>query len=497
MYAGTLSAQQEFVEFGSRQYVPYGPLQNTPDWDWFAPVSDADVTGPPYQEDGYFFGYERLNWWIAKPNRSAIGAESLEVQNAYYNQAVNYVYFAPAAHVIGGLAVAQLSLRFPIIGAGQTSNFLVGPGANVFGNDIANSIDVAVPTTNSGNGNRWEFGYVDGKWGWMASVIDRIEMHETYDYGFDDLRRDEQGAAQGIPGVDGLQVPTNNIVFRTNVGIIIAIAPTALPPLAPVPSIQGLQPIDGLLTVSVLFEDPNDLLVGFIDGNSDGLADDINGDLIIDQNDMLRLAPTFDDVRVRNNAKLSGVELMSIRRKRPTYHGLASEVYLGVRFLELDDWFGFSGRGGILADTEVTTRALNRIVGPQFGFRFAKPHGRWNFNIQGRAMFGANFMSIRQNGAIADHLTPGLPGVPFRLAPITFSHYTNDEKFSPVGELRAEASIRMFRGVSAKIGWNGIVMGGITRGSNATRWRLPDMGIINSTEEAFIQGVNAGFEVRR
>ena len=238
-------------------------------------------------------------------------------------------------------------------------------------------------------------------------------------------------------------------------------------------------------------------LVGFIDGDSDGLADDINGDLVIDENDMLRLAPTFDDARIRNNAEISGVELMSIRRKKPTYNGLAAEVYLGVRYLELDDTFDFLGRGGILADTTVNTRAINRIVGPQFGFRFTKPNGRWNCSVQGRALFGANFLSIRQNGTIAELLTPGLPGVPFRLAPATYSHYVNDEKFSPVGELRADASIRLFRSVSAKIGWNGIVMGGITRGSSATRWRLPNMGIINSTEEVFVQGVNVGVEVRR
>ena len=158
-------------------------------------------------------------------------------------------------------------------------------------------------------------------------------------------------------------------------------------------SIQALLAIDGLLTVHVIFEDPFNTLLGFVDLDGDGLADDLNGDGIIDDNDQLRFGVTFDDMHVVNSTELSGVELMSIRRKRRTYRGAFVEMYLGVRYLEVDDRFDVVARGGVLADSSWNQRALNRIVGPQFGFRWHKRNGRWDLGIQGRAMMGANFIS--------------------------------------------------------------------------------------------------------
>ena len=485
MTARSSHAQYEFAEF-SRQYVPFGPAA-VPDWQWFAPVAEADVMGPPNQGDGYFFSYERLNWWTAKPNRNSIGANAQ--QTAYYNQSVNYFYFAIVDD--DGIVVADtLSSRSVLVGPGQTfDSIFFYDGVDVpLGNIIDNSIDVAIPKTHSGSGNRWEFGWMDGHWGWMASILDGVDMGDTYFYGFDDKRLDQLAAAQGTDGIDG---------FNSNQIVVIDGQPTVIAPIAPTPGEQAVLAVDGLLTVQVLFEDPFDLLVGFIDGNGGGIADDINNDLNLDENDMLRLAPTFDDVRVRHAANLQGVELISIRRKKPTYRGMGAEVYLGVRYLELKDTMDFLGRGGILADTSILTRANNRIIGPQFGFRLTKPKGRWNFTVQGRALFGANFLNIRQDGVIADHLTPGPAGVPFALAPSDFSNSLNDEKFSPVGELRAEAAMLLTRAIKLKVGWNGLVIGGATRATNATRWRLPNMGIINSDEEVFIQGVNAGFEINR
>jgi hypothetical protein len=73
----------------------------------------------------------------------------------------------------------------------------------------------------------------------------------------------------------------------------------------------------------------------------------------------------------------------------------------------------------------------------------------------------------------------------------------NDEKFSPVGELRAEASILLTSKVALKFGWNGMVIGGLSRAANTISYSLPNMGIVDHTEEAFVQGVNVGIEINR
>ncbi len=83
------------------------------------------------------------------------------------------------------------------------------------------------------------------------------------------------------------------------------------------------------------------------------------------------------------------------------------------------------------------------------------------------------------------------------MAPTSFFHILNDEKFSPVGELRAEASLLVTKSIALKVGWNGTVIGGLSRASNTIRYRLPNMGIVDHNDEAFAQGVNFGFEICR
>jgi hypothetical protein len=188
---------------------------------------------------------------------------------------------------------------------------------------------------------------------------------------------------------------------------------------------------------------------------------------------------------------------MSIRRKLPTFHNNFAEVYLGMRYLELEDHFSMLGLGGIMADTLVQQQVENRMVGPQFGFRWARQRGRWNFDLQGRGFFAANFGTITQDAEIGTLMTTGQPGVPARLAPTVLYHTENFQNFSPAGDFRAEVGMQLTQAIRAKVGWNGMIIGGISRASNTIEYRLPSMGITNHTEEVFIHGVNFGVEINR
>ncbi len=470
----TLNAQHDYVDFGSGQYVPFGPA-STPDWQWFAPVTHEQLMEKPYQKDGYFFSYEYLDWWLSKSDRALIGSNTQQSIDAYYSHSYQYQYVDPEQ-------------------SGRT--LIAAPGAEL---TMENSVMVADPQTKEGNGNRFEVGYLQDRWGWMVSVIDGIEFNSSQYYGGDDKRRDQLGAAQGLPGLDGFF--TNQIVAVDGQPVTDG---NSGDPVAPVASIQALLAIDGLLSVHMLFNDPNNLLVGFIDiaDNDDGtlvpdgIADDVNGDGFIDENDRVRFGVTFDDMLVNHNTDLTSVEVTGIRRKRKTYHGASVDGFLGVRYLEFDDRMNVLARGGVLGDSAWNNRALNRLVGPQIGFRYHKRHGRWDLGVQARGMFAANFLSTRLDGKIGDHATPGLLGAP-NMPPTAFNQVRNDEIFSPVGEFRAEASLLLTRKLAFKVGWNGMIMGGLSRAANTIQYDLPKPGILSHTEEAFAQGVNVGFEINR
>ena len=169
MCAGTLSAQ-EYVDFGSRQYVPFGPIQNSPDWDWFAPVSDDLLNQGPHKGDGYFCSYERLKWWLSKPDAAPIGATVAQPVNAFYTSSVYTVFDNDFSN----------------------RTLIAAPGGNV---EFTNSVTSGNPTTSNGWGNRWEVGYVQDRWGWMVSVLDGVKLQNHLSFGLDDQRRNQLAAA--------------------------------------------------------------------------------------------------------------------------------------------------------------------------------------------------------------------------------------------------------------------------------------------------------------
>jgi hypothetical protein len=412
-----------------------------------------------------------------RPERAAIGIAG-NVQ-AFSPSSANYIWTDINTTTLGN------GLDGP--NAGNSANLsqravIVGSGADII---QFNGIDDAYSSHVSGWGNHYEFGWVDGYTGWMARIYQGIDMHNTDLYGFDDKRRDQLGAAQGLDGIDG--IPD---LDGTGAG-------TATNPVAPVNGIQAILSIDGLLQVPVVFDDPFGLLLGFTDNDFNQLPDDRNNDGVINDLDLVRMAVVFDDMQVDNSSHVNSVEIMGIRRKKQLHGGGTAELFVGARYLELDDRFTVLARGGTLADTNWDNHALNRIVGPQFGIRVAKSTYRWRSSLQGRFMAGANFLSIRQTGVIGDHLLNGAPGVPNAFGANEFFHRMSDEQFSPTGELQYETSYLLTSKVSFNVAWVGTVVGGVTRAANTVAYRLPNLGIINREEEIFTHGVIAGIEINR
>ena len=475
-----------------QHYQPFGPVDYNPDWQWFAP--DLHLNPGPRPNEGYFFGYERLNWSLSKPSRAPIGIGGPAFGTL---QAPTVVIPSPLAPGDNQAGVAPT----------QTT-----ASANITSND---AILIAVPNTEFGWGNRIDLGYLVDRDGWLLSVQWGLKQTFEHQYGMDDVRLMQLPSAQGIAGLDGVSI--NDPAFGSPPPAPDPGTPQIAgdPPVAPIPGILGYQAIQGLLAVPIFFEDPFGLLRGFIDINNDEIPDDVNlngvfgnledtdGDgtpdalVPVDEGDIFALIPEFDQVNVRNHTKLSSVELMKMRRLTPTHHGSIIELFYGVRYVKFRDRFSVEALGGPLADSYWLNDATSNIVGPQFGFSHYNKRGRWTFGMQGRFLAGANFSSLKLNGILGSEIVPGQPNNPAFMGPSLFVRGVNDNFFSPVGELRVDTSFQLAKSVSLQVGWTGVVIDNVTRASNTIDYRLPTLELSPSEEEVFINGLNFGVVVNR
>ncbi len=472
-------------EVWAQHYQPFGPVDHNPSVQWFAPVNDFLLEQNPSANEGYFFSYERMNWTVQKPDRSPIGDDSSVISTIPSTTAI---FLTPDQQNVT-VAAAGGALNVPQF----------------------NTITIAVPHSESGWGNRYELGYMVEDQGWIVGILGGLKQHFEAVYGADDQRLGMLASAEGLDGEDGIQFdsPLAGQIDPPP-------APPGVAPIAPTPGFNAISPFDGFREVSVVFADPLGLRDGFVDLNLDTFADDLNfngifgndgadtvGDGVpdtpapIDFGDLTRLATIFDVLEVRDQVNINGVELMKMKRMLPTHRAANIELFYGVRYLEVDNRFQVIGRGGVLADSQWHNRALNRVVGPQIGFRHYHRRRRWTFDVEGRFMAGANFLSIEQNGVFGTEVLAGAPDNPFFMGPTTFANKLTREKFTPVGELRVETAFNLTRAIALQVGWTGLVAGNVARASDTILYRVPSLGIINHDEDIFTQGVNFGVEINR
>ena len=150
-----------------------------------------------------------------------------------------------------------------------------------------------------------------------------------------------------------------------------------------------------------------------------------------------------------------------------------------------------------MADSNWRNQADNRMIGPSFGLRASRQERYWTTRVSAKFLAGANFLSIRQRGLLASHLTTGAPGVPLAWGGNAFFHRLGDERFSPVGEFKADAAFQVTRLVKLRAGWTGTIIGNVARASNTVVYDLPTLGIRNGREAAFSHFGSFGFEINR
>jgi hypothetical protein len=262
-------------------------------------------------------------------------------------------------------------------------------------------------------------------------------------------------------------------------------------------------------------EDPDSLPIPFLH-----LADDINGNGILgafpiivvgpdgvarqafihDFDDLHKFNIYFNNVTIRSRTETDGVEAMWV-------HELTNQHYMakhqnnrlsfswGARFLRMDDQFRVDADGSILGRSFWDTNFTNNIVGPQVGLQWVNQRQRWRLYTDARFLFGYNIANWDQVGLMGEEQIPGALNRLLYGRPTAFSRGLREQEFSPVGELRVQASYHVTSAAALKVGYTGSYIGEIRRAAPSVRYALPDMGYIDTEGEDFlINGFDFGVE---
>ena len=447
----------------------------------FFEPTHLDFDCRPIRKDcGYFFRYDKLSWAIVGET-TTVGDNSVIVDSE-----VMYPSNPPEVDPEGE------------------------QGAPPAPYQIINGLQEVPPDAQFGWGDRYEFGNFNKGSGWTVGILDGPEVSKQTVFGFGPSLNGFGSVHVNFTTSPGFtlgwrdyQIQTTNEESEEGLAAGVVI----LGPGGPITS-------DGIADTS--------------DGiaESDGIADDVDGDGIaaffviafdldgngeIDDNEVIGNGVDFGDLHlfnirfdtllVRNSTELQGIEIMKTHVldnqhkmvKRQNNHW---EIGYGVRFLRLRDRFFLQGEGDVLGLTQVDTKTENQIVGPQIRSRWSSQRGRLNVALDTRFVFGYNVQDLDQQGDVGQNLVPGGLNSFLYGQPTTFSYGTQANDFSPLFELRADASYQLTSSIALNLGYTAMYIDSITRASQVVQYSLPNMGILPAgNQDVFINGANFGFDV--
>jgi len=405
----------------------------------FSPVNFDFDCRPIRKDCGYFFRYDKLNW-AATGERIPLGDPN-----------VTYVAQSPfTGGVIPGVAPTPYT--------------------------IVNGISDTAPFASFAWGERYEFGKFNKNNGWQVTVLDGPEFTSGQNFGF------------GVNSNEEIDQPADGLGFGS-----VYIGFTTTNPDYFVGFVDLMQNDMPLIGVSISQLAGPAIITRFID--------DVNGNGIFDAEDTILFFPVWEQVNVRNVTETNGVELMRThqlnnRHQMVKRQGSQWGFGYGMRFFRIRDQFSVDAFGGVFGDSNWDTEVDNQIVGPQFQLQWEKQRGRWNFNAEGRVMLGYNIQDLDQIANFGSDLVPGGQNKPVFATPTVSSAGRRDDEFSPVGELRVEASYQVSSAIALRLGYTAMFIDNIRRAANQVRYELPNFGFRDGgTQDIFINGVNVGFDV--
>lgn len=422
----------------------------------------------PFSEDspgGHDFspfkpvGFEPEFNWFAPAETSSYGKGPKP--NVGYFFSFERVYWSlskPESAEIGSPTATGVGVSFP---DGVVFNTGVPIGRQGIPTIYSNTIDTSYFTANGAWGNRWDVGYMDtDDYGWMVSVLDHVSQSQYKEH--------------------------QNAIIN--------------------------------------FDDPGNQLEGTVGGTILVLPG-FTFEIVTGGKIPIR----FDRLQVQNIARLNGVELDRMYRARQLHSGAWFELLYGVRWLQLQDTYNVTGLNSFnslitdpispsdtsavvnyfnpLADSRWMTRTQNNMVGPQIGMRLWRQRQKWITSLEARVMAAANFQNVHQMTVLGNNVLPNTADAlgtglffPLIFQGIGSSSSSFATTFAPVGEIRVNASYQVTSSVGIKVGYTGMVMGGVTRASNRVDYSGSELISIlpgNNNQLFFANGVNFGVEINR
>lgn len=456
-----------------------GGMSWTPSSNKFQPFGPVD------------FEHDYQPFSIAKVDDEMFDGKEAWTQGVFFSYArANWQLSRPERHVLG-----------------DTAGYVASTDGLTFVNQMSDH-QQSVRNAPFAWGNKYEIGYWDGSTGWVAGVLDYDDqMQQTVD----------------------TQVAVNFI--NPDVTDLYLAAGAVLAPGQTIHMLDGFYDLDG-----DGFDDNRNgagAAGRFVDSDNDGIGDTPATNITeVDYGDLGPMPTKFDHLSTRNLAETSGVELMKMYRFRPLHNASIFELFLGARYLEMNEDFQVNAQGGfgnafaqlgsapnangVVTQLQIesfwNSRIDNNIIGPQVGGRWYSRRGKWLFAVEGRFLAGFNFQNVHQRGQLAGNLPAGVvnQGQPGQLNQAfvqnasvafgnsNFDHYERFEEWAPLGELRIETSYQLTKAVAAKVGFMGMYADGIGRASSLVVYQLPTLGIGgDNREDLFMTAINFGIEVNR
>lgn len=467
---------------------------DTPEHDlqFFSPV-DIDFDGTPVRRSsGYFFNFHKLNWAMTG-ERTTIG-----------NGQTDDGSFNPFRVFITGGAVVPVD---PNGDADDDDQTVIG-GTIIDPNDFPvplfpSSITNSPPRATFGWGERYEFGHFHRNAGWKISILDGPIALQNDIFGYGATQQDDTGIPQLLSPLGSVRIVFNDPqdLMRGFIDVVDGLVVDG-PPTDPLESdSNGDGVLDGDGFADDIDRDGHYGPSGIEGGDPGEIPDLVGGGLPHDFDDVVRLPISFQTLAVNNITQLNGIEFLRTHRLTNRHHMVKHqnnelEFSYGARYVRLRDQFIVNGVGGVLGDSFWDTRIDNNLVGPQVGLKWLHQKDRLRLDWGGRFLFGYNVQNWEQSVGLGEDLIPGQANHSLYMGPTTAEHGRRDDDFSPLVEMRVEASYQVTGSIAAKLGYNAMFIDNIRRASQQVDYTLPRMGFIDGgTQDIFINGVTFGVDV--
>ena len=355
--------------------------------------------------------------------------------------------------------------------------------ANGIPTEFRNSLDDAFINDDFDfNGNRIEFGFLDGPGGrcgsgWVASILWIDQDYNSPQSG----RRDDNGTLIANSGY---------VLFADPTGMMLGFASALDGNGDEIDADVNGNYVYGRDGVDLGTLDPaTNLFVPPFDGIVDAAAPQDNGDLV-------SFVPVYDRLSARVDTRASGLALSRLRDSRVGgCRGGCFKWLLGVRYINIKERFSLVGLGSdIYEEMRLNARTKNFIIGPEIGMCVGRSTGPWSLSGQLRFTAGANFLRSRQSANFIAADTGQTRDVPLNLFSYGTSNNDEEESFSAIVEWRADAAYALSRYWLLRIGYTGMLIGEVGRASDIT-YRIPDLGIAGDRSDLYIHALTLGAEL--